>query len=223
LGQFAKDAVKIRGISANAAAREFNAPPDFFTRWAKELGIIPVLLEGTGQGSATILDREKAQESAETFHEGKRQGIRPSKLHRKMASRYGDQRETSVPAEPSPSVIYEKGIMPEMRPQAQGSAQPYEVVASLEEAAEKSGVPVGEIVTTKDIEAEYNINKKLVHEWTRRGPRGQPHLTPIPVRLRGERGGNPQRLFRREDVARKVADPPKPGPPRKHSPLPSPQ
>jgi transcriptional regulator with XRE-family HTH domain len=86
LGEFAKDAVKIRGISANSAAREFNAPPDFFIRWAKELGIIPVLLEGTGQGSATILDREKAQEAADTFHEAKRQGIRPSKLHRKMAS-----------------------------------------------------------------------------------------------------------------------------------------
>ena len=96
------------------------------------------------------------------------------------------------------------------------SEKSYEVVATLRQAGEKTGVPHDEIVTTRDIEAEYHINKKLVHEYTRRGREGRPHLTPLSVRLSGGRGG--QLLFRREDIERLVANPPssyKGGRPRK--------
>jgi transcriptional regulator with XRE-family HTH domain len=94
--------------------------------------------------------------------------------------------------------------------------KPYQVVATLRQAGEKTGVPHDKIVTTRDIEAEYHINKKLVHEYTRRGREGRPHLTPLSVRLSGGRGG--QLLFRREDIERLVANPPssyKGGRPRK--------
>jgi hypothetical protein len=94
--------------------------------------------------------------------------------------------------------------------------KPYQVVATLRQAGEKTGVPHDKIVTTRDIEAEYHINKKLVHEYTQRGREGRPHLTPLSVRLSGGRGG--QLLFRREDIERLVANPPssyKGGRPRK--------
>jgi DNA-binding transcriptional ArsR family regulator len=91
----------------------------------------------------------------------------------------------------------------------------YEVVATLRDAAERAGVADGEILTTSEIEAEYSINRKLVHEYTKRGRRGRPHLTPLSVRLGGERGGSAQLLFRRGDIERIVANPPKTGRPRK--------
>jgi hypothetical protein len=93
------------------------------------------------------------------------------------------------------------------------AGKPYEVVTTLRQAEEKTGVPQDEILMTRDIEAEYHINKKLVHEYTRRGREGRPHLTPLSVRLAG--GGGGQLLFRREDIERLVANPPKPGPLRK--------
>jgi transcriptional regulator with XRE-family HTH domain len=94
------------------------------------------------------------------------------------------------------------------------SGRSYEVVATLKDAAERAGVSHDEIVTTSEIEAEYHINKKLVHEYTKRGRRGRPHLTPLDVRLaRG--GGSSQLLFRRGDIERIVADPPKTGRPPK--------
>ena len=94
------------------------------------------------------------------------------------------------------------------------SKKSYEVVATLRDAAERAGVSHDEIVTTSEIEAEYHINKKLVHEYTKRGRRGRPHLTPLDVRLaRG--GGSSQLLFRRKDIERIVADPPKTGRPPK--------
>jgi transcriptional regulator with XRE-family HTH domain len=91
--------------------------------------------------------------------------------------------------------------------------KPYEVVGTLRQAAAKTGVPEDEIVTTRDIEAEHHINKKLVQEYTQRGRRGRPHLTPLDVRLAGAGGG--QLLFRRGDIERLVANPPKPGRTRK--------
>jgi len=91
----------------------------------------------------------------------------------------------------------------------------YEVVATLRDAAERAGVADGEILTTSEIEAEYSINRKLVHEYTKRGRRGRPHLTPLSVRLGGERGGSAQLLFRRGYIERIVANPPKTGRPRK--------
>jgi DNA-binding transcriptional MerR regulator len=75
-----------QGITANSAAREFNVPTNFLLRWAKELGVIPILSEGTGAGSATYLDREKAREVAELYHEAKRQKIQPKKLLERMSA-----------------------------------------------------------------------------------------------------------------------------------------
>jgi hypothetical protein len=75
-----------QGITASSASREFNVPLSFLLRWAKELGAIPILSEGTGQGSATYLDREKAREAAELYHEAKRQKIQPQKLLERISS-----------------------------------------------------------------------------------------------------------------------------------------
>jgi transcriptional regulator with XRE-family HTH domain len=109
--------------------------------------------------------------------------------------------------------IYEEGQPPKAGAAKAGAARTYEVVATLRQAADKTGIERDEILTTRDIEDEYNINKKLVHEYTRRGREGRPHLTPLSVRLSGGRGG--QLLFRREDIEKLVANPPKPGPPKK--------
>jgi hypothetical protein len=75
-----------QGITAHAAAREFNVPTKFLLRWAKQLGVIPILSEGTGQGSATYLDRGKTREVAELYHEAKRQKIQPKKLLERMSA-----------------------------------------------------------------------------------------------------------------------------------------
>jgi DNA-binding CsgD family transcriptional regulator len=105
----------------------------------------------------------------------------------------------------------------QLRTEAQGkqrterdTVKSYVVVASLRDAAERTGVADDDILTTSQIEAEYHLNKKLVHEYTQRGRRGRPHLTPLEVRLaRG--GGSSQLLFRRGDIESLVANPPKPG------------
>jgi DNA-binding transcriptional MerR regulator len=76
----------VQGITANAAAREFKVPTNFLLRWAKELGVIPIVSEGKGAGSATYLDREKAREVAELYHEAKRQKIQPKKLLERMSA-----------------------------------------------------------------------------------------------------------------------------------------
>jgi transcriptional regulator with XRE-family HTH domain len=125
------------------------------------------------------------------------------------------QRPTHYPHE---NVVFHVGQLQaeDLRQQGKkkGSKKSYEVVATLGDAAERTGVADDEILTTSDIEAEYHINKKLVHEYTKRGRQGQPHLTPLDVRLaRG--GGSSQLLFRRVDIERIVANPPKSGRPRK--------
>jgi hypothetical protein len=71
---------KPKGMTMNSAAQEFNVPRSFLWRWTKQYRVIPMLLEGKGIGSATILDRERVQEVAETYHEAKRQGKQPKKL-----------------------------------------------------------------------------------------------------------------------------------------------
>jgi hypothetical protein len=78
---------KPQGISINAAAEEFNVPENFFWRWSKQRRVIPIVAEGIGQGSPTYLDKEKAQEVAEIYHEAKRQRRQPKKL---LESRYPD-------------------------------------------------------------------------------------------------------------------------------------
>ena len=75
-----------QGITASAASREFNVPISFLLRWAKTEGVIPILSEGKGQGSATYLDREKAREAAELYHEAKRQKPQPIKLLERLSS-----------------------------------------------------------------------------------------------------------------------------------------
>jgi hypothetical protein len=71
---------KPQGVTLNSAAREFNVPRSFLWRWTKHYHVIPMLLEGIGIGSPTYLDREKAQEVAEIYHEAKRQRKQPKKL-----------------------------------------------------------------------------------------------------------------------------------------------
>lgn len=90
----------------------------------------------------------------------------------------------------------------------------YEVVATLQEAAEKTGIPIEEIVTTKGIKSDYGVNRSRIQEWKRSGPHGQPHLTELSIRLKGK-GGSDQLLFWRKDVESVVANPPKPGRPWK--------
>ena len=75
-----------QSITARTASREFNVPINFLLRWAKELGAIPILSEGTGRGSATYLDREKARKASELYHEAKRQKIQPKKLLERLSS-----------------------------------------------------------------------------------------------------------------------------------------
>jgi hypothetical protein len=87
LGGFAQAAQRRRGISASSASREFNAPTKFFIRWAKQFGIIPILEEGKGQGSAMILDRAKAQEAADIYHKAKQQGVQPKKYLERISQR----------------------------------------------------------------------------------------------------------------------------------------
>jgi len=77
---FARAAEKPEGISIHSAAREYNVPQTFLWRWAKIKGIIPILLEGKGKGSATLIDRERAQEVAGIYHEAKDLGIQPNQL-----------------------------------------------------------------------------------------------------------------------------------------------
>jgi hypothetical protein len=78
---------KPQGISINAAAEEFNVPENFFWRWSKQRRVIPIVAEGIGQGSPTYIDKEKAQEVAEIYHEAKRQRRQPKKL---LESKYPD-------------------------------------------------------------------------------------------------------------------------------------
>jgi hypothetical protein len=107
----------------------------------------------------------------------------------------------------------EQGREPDIRASREGLAPTYEVVNTLKHAAEKTGIPLDEILTTRDIQDEWNVNRHRIHEWTRRGPHGEPHLSPLPVRLKAAGGG--QLLFRREDVESKISNPPKPGRPWK--------
>jgi hypothetical protein len=80
---FARTVEKPKGMSINAAARELNVPQRFLWSWAREKGIIPILVEGSGSGSNIIIDWEKAREAAEFYHEAKQQHIQPIKLYQR--------------------------------------------------------------------------------------------------------------------------------------------
>jgi hypothetical protein len=85
LGSFAQAVERSKGISANSASKEYNVPTDFLLRWARQYGAIPILSEGKGQGSAIILDREKAEKAAELYHEAKDQKKQPKSLLGRMS------------------------------------------------------------------------------------------------------------------------------------------
>jgi transcriptional regulator with XRE-family HTH domain len=85
---FARAVEKPKGMSIRSAARELNVPQAFLWRWTKQMGIIPVLAEGSGSGSDTLIDREKAQEVSEIYREAKQQRIQPIKLYQR---KYPDQ------------------------------------------------------------------------------------------------------------------------------------
>jgi transposase-like protein len=78
---------KPQGISINSAAREYDVPQSFLWRWSKQRRVIPIVSEGIGSGSPTYVDREKAHEVAEIYHEAKRQKRQPKKL---LEERYPD-------------------------------------------------------------------------------------------------------------------------------------
>jgi hypothetical protein len=80
---FARAVEKPQGMSINSAAREFNVPHRFLWSWAREKGIIPILVEGSGSGSDILIDRAKAQEVAEIYREAKQQHVQPIKLYQR--------------------------------------------------------------------------------------------------------------------------------------------
>jgi hypothetical protein len=84
---FARSVEKPKGMSINSAARELNVPQRFLWRWAKQKGIIPILVEGEGSGSAIIIDRAKAEEAAGFYHEAKQQHVQPIKLYQRKYPR----------------------------------------------------------------------------------------------------------------------------------------
>jgi transcriptional regulator with XRE-family HTH domain len=229
--------VKTKGTSLSKVSQEYNIPHPSLIGWVRK-GLIPILYKDKG---TIYLAKETAQELSHDYKDARKMGYAAARLLRERREKYFPE-ETSTSevherdrtpvlraseegsaqaVETSTSEVHERDRTPQIRTPEQGSAQAYEVVATLSQAAQLIGVAPEELMTLQDIKAEWNIDPGRIHEWTRRGRQGQPHLTPLPVRLRGERGSN-QRLFRREDVARVVAAPPKPGAPRKHSRLPSP-
>jgi hypothetical protein len=197
---FIESVVKTKGTSLNQASRKHSVPHKSLSDYVAK-GLIPVLYRDRG---TIYIANETAEEVSRDYQEGKEMGIQPARLLR-------ERREKYFPEEASTSGAFEKGQTPDIRARCLGSAQSYEVVATLDEAAEKSGVPTEEIVTTQDIVEEWNINRVRIHEWTRRGPYGQPCLTPLPVRLKGGRGGAAKLLFRQGDIKSRVANLPKPG------------
>jgi hypothetical protein len=201
---FAESVAKRKGASLSQAAQKHHIPLPDLSLWVRRK-LIPTLYKARG---TTYIANETAEEVSRDYREAKEVRKQPARLLEERRKKY-------FPEEASTGVIYERGTT------GQGSAQAYEVVATLRQAAEITGVPSEEIVTISDIAAEWNLSKSRIREWRRSGPHGQPHLTPLSVRLKGQ--GTGQLLFWRKEVERVVADPPKQGPPRKHSPLPSPQ
>ena len=93
---FARSVEKPQGISLNSAASEFNVPQTFLWRWAKIKGAIPILAEGNRRGSPTLIDKGKAQEVADLYHEAKALGIQPNTLlARKYVAQTFPKRENS--------------------------------------------------------------------------------------------------------------------------------
>jgi hypothetical protein len=80
---FTRAVEKPKGMSIRSASRELNVPQAFLWRWTKQMRIIPILAEGSGSGSNTLIDREKAQEVAEIYREAKQQHVQPIKLYQR--------------------------------------------------------------------------------------------------------------------------------------------
>jgi hypothetical protein len=216
---YAQAMAETEGAPLVQAASEHNIPNANFSRWARR-GLFPILYKDS---HASYVSHEIAQKVAEIHRqaqaEGKSTPRRLREMHDELFTAPIVSQKGGAQDRPSKTegLVYERGRTRDKTPQAQGAEKPYEVVTTLKHAAEKTGVPYDEVLTTRDIEAEYHINKKLVHEYTRRGREGRPHLTPLSVRLSG--GGGGQLLFRRGDIEKIVANPPKPGGSRKRSDL----
>jgi transcriptional regulator with XRE-family HTH domain len=199
----AEAVAKRKGSSLSKVSRDRNIPLNTLSRW-----VIDGLVQPLYRDKKTIyIANETAEELDHIKQEAIETGEKPGSLLRARRNKY-------IPQETSPGEIYNRGNISEIRIQTQGATQSYEVVTSLQEAAEKSGVPIEELMTIPDIEAEWNINRGRLHGWTRRGIEGQPHLPPLPVRLSG-RMGSSKLLFLRRDVEWSIANPPKGGRPPK--------
>jgi transcriptional regulator with XRE-family HTH domain len=191
--------VKEKGASLNKVSREKHIPHPSLADWVRK-GLVPVLY----RDKRTIyLANEIAEEVSHDYRDAKEMNYSAARLLR-------ERREKYFPAE----AVSQRHRRRERPARNEAEIPVYEVVPTLRRAAEKTGVPLDEIMTSRDIQTEWNVNKGRVNRWTQGGPHGQPHLTPLPVRLGRERGGS-QLLFRRSDVERLVADPPKGGRPQK--------
>jgi transcriptional regulator with XRE-family HTH domain len=189
---------EIEGKRLSQVAREHNMSLATLSRLVRDEYIPPLYRDR----QAIYLANETTQKLVDLNHMAKAEG-------KPLASLVKAKRDELFPAE----AVSQRRRRRERPARNQAEILVYEVVPTLSQAAEKTGVPPEEIVTTRDIQTEWNVNKGRVNRWTQGGPYGQPHLTPLPVRLGRERGGS-QLLFRRSDVERLVADPPKGGRPR---------
>jgi hypothetical protein len=165
------------------------------------------------------------EHSAKSLPDISDSGIIPSRMPPKPEVENGDHLPSRTPEQGDPSAapgtnVPEHGLeqpssQPEQRRRAPKKGAVYEVVPTLRQAAEKTGVPLDELMTTRDIRAEWDVSPLRVLRWTWSGPHGEPHLSPLPVRLKGSGKGGGQLLFRRSDVERIVSEPPKGGRPPK--------
>jgi hypothetical protein len=198
----AESVAKRKGASLSQVSRESHISLSRLSDFVRK-GLIPSLYKDR---NTTYIANETAEELGHDKEDAEEMGMQLARLLRERREKYFPE-EASI-------VIYERDSTPERKPPPQGSAQTYEVVTSLQEAAEKSGVPVEEIMTVRDIEAEWNINQGRIHGWMRGGRHGYAHLSPLPFRLGGVKG-SAQHLFLRGDVEKIVANPPKGGRPPK--------
>ena len=238
---FTKAVEKSHVTSLNKVSKAYGIPVESLAEWVAK-GLIPVHHRDK---NAIYITKEIAEEVARDNQEAKALGRQTARLLREWHDKYFPPAvvdRPSIPVSPETPTTelqlqatlgsetkqpihypHENVVFHVVQLQAEaqgkqrakrGTVKSYEVVATLRDAAERTGVAEDEILTTRDIEAEYHINKMLVHDYTRRGRQGRPHLTPLDVRLaRG--GGSSQLLFRRGDIERIVANPPKTGRPPK--------
>jgi ribosomal protein S6--L-glutamate ligase len=202
---FTKDVKRGKVTSLNQTSRDLSIPHKNLSEWVAK-GLIPYEYRDK---NAIYLAKDVAQELGRDNQEAKEMGIQTARLLRERYEKYFPPEPQSRPEPETLKVVYETGKIQGKKEQTQTMPQSYEIVTTLRQAAEKTGVPLEEIMTTRDIQAEFDIKKARVNRWSRSG-----HLMPLPVRLKGSGEGG-QRVYRRSDIEGVVANPPKGGRPPK--------